>query len=82
MGNWLANKNQRAKLQQIYATLACVLIVIAGLITLINAEVGHVVVKIGLFAAAIFVTNAIVWSLTDAFIAPRIAKLVKSNSKK
>ena len=76
---WNKSTNERTKLQYAYLFLGIIGIIIAGLITLLNPELGHVVV---IFASFLFVTllaNAIVWALLKSFVIDHIT--TKRSSK-
>jgi len=70
--NWNATKNERQKLQHGYLALAVVVILIAGIISLFNASLGHNVVKVALVALAAFIANAFAWNLMQSSL---LAKL-------
>jgi cell division protein FtsW (lipid II flippase) len=69
---WNKETNERAKLQRAYIALVAIIIIIAGLITLVNADLGHLIVTVaGLLALACF-TNAVLWALLKSFVIDRI----------
>lgn len=76
---WNKESNERAKLQRAYIALVAVIIVIAGLITLVNADLGHLIVSLAGFLALACFTNAVLWALLKSFVIDRIT--TKRSSK-
>ncbi len=74
---WNSTKNERQKLQYSYLVLAIIVIFVSGLISLVNADLGHTAVLFGLFAFAVFVANGIVWNLVNAIILSKLSKTRK-----
>ncbi|HEX6257911.1 MAG TPA: hypothetical protein VFZ48_00355, partial [Candidatus Saccharimonadales bacterium] len=50
-------------LQHVYLMIAAVLLVVAGLASLLNSELGHTLVAYSLGALGIFTINAVVWAI-------------------
>ena len=82
LSSWNSDKNQRTKLQRAYCFVAIFLILLAGLVTLANPELGHGIVRVGIFFAAVYLANAVAWALLNAFVAPRVASYVRAATKK
>ena len=80
--DWNGDKNQRTKLQRAYCFVVIFLILFAGLVTLANPDLGHAIVQIGLFFAAVYIVNVVAWALLNAFVAPRVAAYVRTAKKK
>lgn len=80
--DWNSEKDQRLKMQRAYFVLAVLIAVVAGLITLVNFEMGRILTMIAGFLAVIFITNSIVWALLDAFVIQKINKLSKASKKR
>ena len=76
---WKTTKNERQKLQHAYLVLAMGIVLIAGVISLFSADLGHTTVKFAIVAAGAFLVNAFVWNLLQSSI---IDKLPSSKSKK
>lgn len=72
---WHQGTSERQKLQHIYLALVVLVIFIAGVTTFFNADLGHKIVWIAIFAAGAFLANAIVWNLLNS------ALLLKLNSR-
>jgi hypothetical protein len=78
--NWNKQNNDRSKLQHAYITTAVIMLVLAGLTSLINYSLGQSILLVALASAAIFVINAIAWALLQSFVLAKVSK--KSSSKK
>ena len=74
---WNRTTNERQKLQHTYVTIAVVVVVVAGLVSLLDSETGQDMLIVSLAAAGIFLANAVLWSILDSVV---IAKL--SNRRK
>lgn len=80
--NWNSERNQRIKLQQVYFSLAIFLTIVAGLVTLLNAYVGQMLVITAAFVGTVYIANAIFWIVTDMIVAKKISERIKSVPKK
>ena len=69
---WNKSSNERAKLQHAYIAIVVVLIVLAGLITLLNPLLGNTIVSFAGFLALAFLANAVIWALLKSFVIDRI----------
>ena len=69
---WNTKTGERQKLQQVYLAIIIVGILVAGLITLLNPEIGHNLVLIALFALIVFLSNAVLWNLLKAGVLSHI----------
>lgn len=72
--SWNNNSSERQKLQHTYLVLATITVFGAGLVSLVNAELGHNIVTIALLAVIIFFANAIVWNLLQSSLLSRLSK--------
>lgn len=70
--NWNVETDNRGKLQQAYVVGGVTLLIIAGLVGLVNYELGQMLLHLALIAIAIFFINAIVWALLTAFVLLRL----------
>ncbi len=71
---WNKANDRHAKLQHAYLTLAAVLLVTAGLASLVNYRLGQSILFLSGAAALVFLANAVVWALTDSFVLSRLQK--------
>jgi drug/metabolite transporter (DMT)-like permease len=59
--------------------LTVVTVLVAGVISLVNADLGHNVARIALLGVAVYLTNAVVWSLLQSAV---VAKLPTKPKRK
>lgn len=78
LNKWNATKTERQKLQHSYIVLAFAIVLLAGIISLFNANLGHQVVLIALGSLAAFAANAVVWNLLKSALIEKLS----SRSKK
>jgi multisubunit Na+/H+ antiporter MnhG subunit len=69
---WNTTKTEREKLQGIYLTLGSLIVVVAGLMTFINATIGYNLVTIGLVFLAAFILNGVSWHLLSSIFLSKI----------
>jgi len=69
---WKTTKNERQKLQHAYLVLVAVIVLLAGIISLFDAALGHTVVKLALVAGGAFLVNAIAWNLLQSSIIEKL----------
>lgn len=79
---WNSERNQRIKLQQVYFSLAILLTIGAGLMTLLNAYVGQMLVITAAFVGTVYITNAMFWIVADMIVAKKISERIKPVPKK
>lgn len=70
---WNRSSNERTKLQHAYLALVVMIVVLAGIITLLNPSLGHTIVSFAGFLGLAFISNAIVWALLKSFVIDRIS---------
>lgn len=80
--NWNKKNDDRVKLQHAYFTLIIVLVVVAGLVSLLNVETGRQILLLGSIAGVVFVVNAIAWALLESFVVRKVATKSRSTTKK
>lgn len=69
---WNKNTNERAKLQQAYVAIVITGVVVAGIITLLNPNLGHTIIVFTGFLFVAMVANAVVWALLKTFVVDRL----------
>lgn len=77
--SWNASSSERQKLQHVYLVIAVIIVFGSGIVSLINANAGHELVKIALYAVIIFLANAVTWNLLQSSL---LSKISKKSSKK
>jgi hypothetical protein len=70
---WQTRTSDRTKLQHTYIIVAIALLVAAGIIGLLNRELGQNILSVAILSAAIFLANAVVWSLLQSAILSRLS---------
>lgn len=69
---WNTKNDERAKLQQAYIAIAFVMLIVAGLIGLLNRDLGQNLLLIAIISAGMFLVNAVVWSLLQSALFARL----------
>jgi multisubunit Na+/H+ antiporter MnhC subunit len=72
MVTWRTSSDDRTKMQHTYIAIAVALLLAAGLVGLINRELGERILTLALMSAAVFLINAVVWSLLQSAILARV----------
>jgi cell division protein FtsW (lipid II flippase) len=75
LNSWKASKTERQKLQHAYLVIAIIVVLVAGLVSLLNPDRGQQMTWIALIAITAFLVNAITWNLLQS------ALLSKLNSR-
>lgn len=70
--DWNKKYDNRAKLQHAYVTLAAASLVVAGLMSLVNYELGQKIVSIALVAIVVFFVNFFAWILFENLVISRL----------
>lgn len=78
---WNASNGERVKLQHGYVAAALVTIVAAGLVGLVNYELGQRLTALALLALAVFFINLIAWTLFDGIVLRRISSASDESAK-
>lgn len=66
--DWALKTDSRQKLQHTYLVTAIVLVLSAGVIGLIEYDMGQRVLLGAFIALAVYVANAVVWALLQSFV--------------
>lgn len=78
---WKTTTDSRTKLQHTYIVSAAALLFAAGIIGLINYDLGQQLLFVAILAGAMFVINAIAWALLQSFVLLRIKTTPRSSTK-
>jgi hypothetical protein len=70
---WNRTTDERQKLQHTYLTITIVMVLIAGIVSLIDAQSGQDLLIVSVVAGAIFLVNAVLWSLLDSVVVSRLS---------
>ena len=79
--DWNKKHNERVKLQYAYAATALTLLVLAGLVGLLNDELGRTLLVYVFAITIIFFVNAIAWALLESFVLRRISTRTTTSKK-
>lgn len=71
---WSTTTDTRQKLQHTYVTSALVLILGAGIVGLINYDLGQKILLAAFICVAIFIANAVTWALLQSFVLLRLTE--------
>lgn len=70
---WNRSADDRQKLQHVYLVLIVLSVVVAGIVSLIDNETGQDMLLITVATGAIFLVNAVVWSLLESTLVARLS---------
>ena len=65
---WNTNSNERQKLQWVLALVALSVLIAAGIISLVNQELGLSLLNVAYVAAIVWLVNFVVWAIFIATI--------------
>ena len=77
LNRWNTAKTERQKLQHTLLALTVIIVVVAGLLSLVNVNLGHDVVLVSVFTLASFVANALVYNLLQAALLAKLSSKPK-----
>lgn len=69
---WSSDTSDRQKLQHAYVGTAIALLIAAGVVGLLNYELGQKILAISIASAGVFLINAVAWALLQSFILLRL----------
>lgn len=72
LSEWERTTSSREKLQHAYLLTAIIFLFVAGIVGLINYELGQKLLLIAILAVGMFVVNAVAWALLQSFVLLRI----------
>lgn len=72
--DWDKQTDAHQKLQHSYLVVALALVLIAGIIGLINYDLGQRILLGAFIAVVIFLVNAVTWALLQSFVLLRIPR--------
>jgi tellurite resistance protein TehA-like permease len=70
--SWKTTTTDRAKLQQTYMSATIVLVLLAGIVGLVNYDLGQGLLAAAAASIGVFFVNAIVWSLLQSALLLRL----------
>ena len=79
---WNSKNDERAKLQQAYIAIAVIMLIVAGLVGLLNRDLGQNLLLIAIISAGMFLVNAVVWSLLQSALLARLTVRRAASTRK
>ena len=70
---WNRTSNERQKMQHAYLTIVIIAVIVAGLVSLVDAQAGQNLLLVSLVAGGIFLVNAVLWSLLESVVVTRLS---------
>lgn len=77
---WDKGTDAHQKLQHSYLVLALALVLIAGILGLINYDLGQRILLGAFIVIVVFLFNAVAWALLQSFVLLRIPKAPRATS--
>lgn len=82
LATWNTKTSERAKLQHAYIVIAALLLVTAGIVGLLNRDLGQNILAVAIISAAMFLANAIAWSLLQSALLVRLSSIRRTTQRK
>lgn len=79
---WNKQNDSIGKLQGAYAALAVIALIVAGIVGLVNDNLGQSILFLAFVLAMAFVGNGVVWALLQTFVVARLVKPAAKPRKK
>ncbi len=78
---WNKSTPERVKLQHVYIAIIIAVTVVAGLVSLINVQLGRQLITVAGIALVAVIANALTWALIRVYLLDRLDRK-RPNSKK
>lgn len=82
LAKWNKGNDSLAKLQSTYAVLAFAMLLLAGLVSLINQNLGQSILFLAFVLLLTFIGNGIIWSLLRTFVVPHVEASKPTTTRK
>jgi hypothetical protein len=69
---WANTTTERQKLQHTYLALTILIILIAGIVSLINVHFGHKLSVVAFASVCVFIINGVVWNLLNSVVISKL----------
>ena len=69
---WNKSTPERVKLQHVYIAIVIAVTVVAGLVSLINAQLGRQLITVAGIALVAVIANALAWALIRVYLLDRL----------
>lgn len=73
LARWSQRTTDRQKLQHMYTSIALGLVLAAGVLGLVNQQLGQQVLAAAIASAAVFLINSVAWALLQSFVLLKVA---------
>ncbi len=70
---WNRSSDDRQKLQHTYIVLTVLSVIVAGIVSLVDNQSGQDMLLITVAAGAIFLVNAVIWSLLESTLLAKLS---------
>ena len=78
---WNKSTPERVKLQHVYIAIIAVVTVVAGLVSLINVQLGRQLIAVAGIALVAAIANALTWALIRVYLLDRLDRKRPSGKK-
>lgn len=78
---WNKKHGERAKLQYAYFVAIIALVVVAGLMSLLNVELGRRLLALAAVTGIVWLVNAVAWALLQSFVLTRLSAATRRTAK-
>ena len=78
---WNKSTPERVKLQHVYIAIVIAVTVVAGLVSLINAQLGRQLIAVAGIALVAAIANALTWALIRVYLLDRLDRKRPSSKK-
>ncbi|NLA42725.1 hypothetical protein GX865_01020 [Candidatus Saccharibacteria bacterium] len=73
LSDWSDTTDGREQLQHSYVAAALILVLSAGILGLVNYDLGQKILFVAILAIAMFFINAVAWALLQSFVLLKIS---------
>ncbi len=82
LAKWNKTTDSLSKVQGTYAVLAISLLFIAGLVSLMQPNLGQSILFLAIVAGLAFIANGVIWSIVRTFVVPHVEKNAPAPTRK
>jgi len=77
LASWKKNYSERQQMQHAYLMITLLVVLVSGVVSLLNQDLGQSLVLVAVLAGGIFLINAIVWSILESSVIAKIGRKKK-----
>lgn len=82
LAQWNKTSDSLAKVQAAYGVLAIALLLIAGLVSLAQPNLGQSILFLAIVSGLAFIANGVIWSIVRTFVVPHIESKTPAPKRK